>query len=45
MRLLSPPKKILKRGMYKLLSGEVATDEYLVGYGKDRKRKKGERKR
>lgn len=40
MRLLSPPKKILKRGMYKLLSGEVATDEYLVRYGKDRKKKR-----
>ena len=40
MKLLSPPKKILKRGMYKLLSGEVATDEYLVGYGKDRKKKR-----
>ena len=40
MRLLSPPKKILKRGMYKLLSGEVAIDEYLVGYGKDRKKKR-----
>lgn len=40
MRLLSPPKKILKRGMYKLLSGEVATDKYLVGYGKDRKKKR-----
>lgn len=45
MKLLSPPKKILKRGMYKLLSGEVATDEYLVGYGKNRKKKKGKKKK
>lgn len=38
MKLISSPKKIMTRGMYRLLGGEVATDEYLVGFGKNRKK-------
>ena len=40
MKLISSPKKIMTRGMYRLLGGEVATDEYLVGFGKNRKKSK-----
>lgn len=38
MKLISSPKKIMTRGVYRLLSGEAATDEYLVGFGKNRKK-------
>ena len=40
MKLISSPKKIMTRGMYRLLGGKVATDEYLVGFGKNRKKSK-----
>lgn len=44
MKLISSPKKIMTRGMYRLLGGEVATDEYLVGFGKNRKKPRKKKK-